>query len=212
MPAPKPPALPPPASPPAAPPSAAEFKPVVPLWAQEPPEPPQGRLVPGSQFHEEEWVMAARMLAQGSTFLQVARAMGCSRTTLWLAYHGSEAFRVRVWWERKALDREAEVRLRSLRSMVAQQIERLVSLGDSATIRWAADRLGLMARFDDDDREPGALREANPQTDDVVQGVLGRPEGPGPKGCVPWTLAPDNDVPDLREPEPARRGRFRREA
>ncbi|MCG5239201.1 transposase family protein [Azospirillum doebereinerae] len=119
-----------------------------PRWAEEPPVPPEGSLVPGSRFAEEQWVMAAGMLARGSSFLHVARALGCSRTTLWRAYYGSQPLRVRVWWERQALNREAELRLSSLRDLVAQQVERLVSAGDPATVRWAADRLGLFAAAD----------------------------------------------------------------
>ncbi|MGA1856720.1 hypothetical protein VH569_12100 [Azospirillum sp. 11R-A] len=115
-----------------------------PLWAEEPPVPSDGSLVPGSQFHEEQWIMAAGMLARGSSFLYVARAMGCSRTTLWRAYYGSKDFRHRVWWERQALRREADLRLSSLRSLVVEQIERLVSSGDPSTVRWLADRLGIL--------------------------------------------------------------------
>ncbi|MBY6263204.1 hypothetical protein EI613_14960 [Azospirillum sp. 412522] len=37
-----------------------------PLWAEEPPVPSEGSLVPGSQFHEEQWIMAAGMLALGN--------------------------------------------------------------------------------------------------------------------------------------------------
>jgi hypothetical protein len=119
-----------------------------PCWAEEPPTPSAGSLVPGSQFHEEQWIMAAGMLARGSSFLHVSRAMGCSRTTLWRAYYGSKDFRHRVWWERQALNREAELRLSSLRILVAEQIERLVSSGDPATVRWLAERLGLFAGLD----------------------------------------------------------------
>ncbi|ALG72437.1 hypothetical protein VY88_32430 [Azospirillum thiophilum] len=120
----------------------------LPHWAEEPPAPASGSLVPGSQFHEEQWIMAAGMLAHGSSFLHVARAMGCSRTTLWRAYYGSKDFRIRVWWEREALNREAELRLASLRALVAEQIERLVSAGDPPTVRWLAERLGLFAGLD----------------------------------------------------------------
>ncbi|CAO3404187.1 hypothetical protein [Azospirillum palustre] len=115
-----------------------------PVWAEEPPVPSDGSLIPGSQFHEEQWIMAAGMLARGSSFLYVARAMGCSRTTLWRAYYGSKDFRHRVWWERQALNREADLRLSSLRSLVVEQIERLVSSGDPSTVRWLADRLGIL--------------------------------------------------------------------
>ncbi|MBP2302073.1 hypothetical protein [Azospirillum picis] len=117
----------------------------LPPWAAEPPEPPEGALVPGSRFHEEQWVMAAGMLARGASFLQVSRSIGCSRTTLWRAYYGSQAFRHRVWWERQSLTRESDLRLASLRGLVAEQVERLVSAGDPATVRWLADRLGMFA-------------------------------------------------------------------
>ncbi|CAO3418119.1 hypothetical protein [Azospirillum doebereinerae] len=130
----------------------------LPRWAEDPPVPPEGSLVPGSRFAEEQWVMAAGMLARGSSFLHVARALGCSRTTLWRAYYGSQALRVRVWWERQALNREAELRLASLRDLVAQQVERLVSMGDPATVRWAADRLGLFGA-------PGAGLHVQPGAD-----------------------------------------------
>jgi AcrR family transcriptional regulator len=110
------------------------------------------------------------MLARGASFQQVARAMGCSRTTLWRAYYGSQPFRVRVWWERQALNREAELRLGSLRAQVTEQIERLVSAGDPGTVRWLADRLGLFAdpRPADprqDDLRPAAPRDDSPRDD-----------------------------------------------
>lgn len=149
-----------------------------PPWAEEPPVAPEGALVPGSRFHEEQWIMAAGMLARGASFQQVARAMGCSRTTLWRAYYGSQPFRVRVWWERQALNREAELRLGSLRAQVTEQIERLVSAGDPGTVRWLADRLGLFAD----------LRPADPRQDDPRQDAS-RP-------AAPRDDSPRDDVPD----------------
>ncbi|WP_391348348.1 hypothetical protein [Azospirillum sp. A23] len=146
-----------------------------PRWAEEPPTPSEGSLVPGSQFHEEQWIMAAGMLARGNSFLQVSRAMGCSRTTLWRAYYGSKDFRHRVWWERQALNREAELRLSSLRILVAEQIERLVTSGDPATVRWLAERLGLFAGLD----TPASKRQTTqpdrqpvPELDDDLSGSL----------------------------------------
>ena len=206
-----------------------------PCWAEEPPVPADGSLVPGSQFHEEQWVMAAGMLARGSSFLNVARAMGCSRTTLWRAYYGSKDFRIRVWWEREALNREAELRLSSLRALVAEQIERLVSAGDPSTVRWLAERLGLFAGLDTprdlpdaksqspglqpprpqdppavtvpelDDDIPGALRERTPPDPRAVAAILARPESAGPKGVYPWTVNPDDPYPNL-PPFPRLRG------
>ncbi|SMF64900.1 hypothetical protein SAMN02982917_3357 [Azospirillum oryzae] len=175
-----------------------------PCWAEEPPVPAEGSLVPGSQFHEEQWIMAAGMLARGNSFLQVARAMGCSRTTLWRAYYGSKDFRLRVWWEREALNREAELRLSSLRALVAEQIERLVSAGDPTTVRWLAERLGLIPgaasgretmRNAHRDIPPRDIPNAGPQPP--------RPEDP-PAVTVPEL---DDDIPGaLRErtpPDPA---------
>ena len=170
-----------------------------PAWAEEPPVPSEGSLVPGSQFHDEQWIMAAGMLARGNSFLQVSRAMGCSRTTLWRAYYGSKDFRHRVWWERQALNREAELRLSSLRILVAEQIERLVTSGDPATVRWMAERLGL---FDGLDR-PASRRQAAEQAEPPAPRPAPRPEDP-PAVTIPEL---DDDIPgDLRErmaPDPA---------
>ncbi len=155
-----------------------------PLWAEEPPVPPEGSLVPGSRFHEEQWIMAAGMLARGASFQQVARAMGCSRTTLWRAYYGSQAFRHRVWWERQALNRESDLRLASLRALVTEQVERLVSSGDPSTVRWLAERLGLFKEFDALDSRDGKGAAAAPPAQSPV---------PQPQ-AAPQT-APDDDAP-----------------
>ncbi|MBK1839489.1 hypothetical protein JHL17_18930 [Azospirillum sp. YIM B02556] len=165
-----------------------------PCWAEEPPVPTEGSLVPGSQFHEEQWIMAAGMLSRGNSFLQVSRAMGCSRTTLWRAYYGSKDFRHRVWWERQALNREAELRLSSLRILVAEQIERLVTAGDPSTVRWLAERLGLFAALDlpaarPQASQPGRAPASNPPP-------APRPDDP-PAVTVPEL---DDDLPgELRE-------------
>ena len=171
-----------------------------PRWAEEPPVPSEGSLVPGSQFHEEQWIMAAGMLARGTSFLYVARSMGCSRTTLWRAYYGSKDFRLRVWWEREALTREAELRLSSLRALAAEQIERLVSAGDPSTVRWLAERLGLFAGLETA-REtvrsaPRDIPDSEPQPLDPQPP---RPEDP-PAVTVPEL---DDDLPGaLRERTP----------
>ncbi|MCG5238429.1 hypothetical protein MCW82_01350 [Azospirillum doebereinerae] len=156
----------------------------LPRWAEDPPVPPEGSLVPGSRFAEEQWVMAAGMLARGASFLHVARALGCSRTTLWRAYYGSQALRVRVWWERQALNREAELRLSSLRDLVAQQVERLVAMGDPATVRWAADRLGLFGA-------PSGAFQSQPATDPPQPPK----PSPAPEAGGFADLKPDRDPP-----------------
>ncbi|CAO3438317.1 hypothetical protein [Azospirillum endophyticum] len=164
-----------------------------PCWAEEPPVPSEGSLVPGSQFHEEQWVMASGMLARGSSFLYVARAMGCSRTTLWRAYYGSKDFRHRVWWERQALNREADLRLSSLRSLVVEQIERLVSSGDPSTVRWLADRLGLL----DGLGAPSVRQQA-----DFATPQPSPPEAPS-AAVVPELSELDDEVPGaIRERTP----------
>jgi hypothetical protein len=170
-----------------------------PIWAEEPPVPPEGSLVPGSQFHEEQWIMAAGMLARGSSFLYVARAMGCSRTTLWRAYYGSKDFRHRVWWERQALNREADLRLSSLRILVAEQIERLVSSGDPATVRWLAERLGLFAGLDIPANKRQASQSDDPPASKPAPKPAPKPEDP-PAVTVPEL---DDDIPGaLRERTP----------
>ncbi|KAA0570603.1 hypothetical protein [Azospirillum sp. Sh1] len=165
-----------------------------PCWAEEPPVPAEGSLVPGSQFHDEQWIMAAGMLARGNSFLQVSRAMGCSRTTLWRAYYGSQDFRHRVWWERQALNREAELRLSSLRVLVAEQIERLVTSGDPATVHWLAERLGLFAGLD----APAGKRAPEPAAEPAPK--------PAPKPADPPAVTVpelDDDIPGaLRERMP----------
>ncbi|CAO3427258.1 hypothetical protein [Azospirillum endophyticum] len=163
-----------------------------PCWAEEPPVPSEGSLVPGSQFHEEQWIMAAGMLSRGNSFLHVSRAMGCSRTTLWRAYYGSKDFRHRVWWERQALNREAELRLSSLRILVAEQIERLVSAGDPSTVRWLAERLGLFTALD----LPATTRQASQPDHPPAPKPAPRPED-SPAVTVPEL---DDDIPgELRE-------------
>ena len=122
--------------------------------------------------------MAAGMLARGSSFLYVARAMGCSRTTLWRAYYGSKDFRHRVWWERQALSREADLRLSSLRSLVVEQIERLVSSGDPSTVRWLADRLGILDGLAAHPAQQPAQPPQTRQPADSVPPEPTRPEDP----------------------------------
>ncbi len=187
-----------------------------PLWAEEPPVPPEGSLVPGSRFHEEQWNMAAGMLARGASFMQVARAMGCSRTTLWRAYYGSQPFRHRVWWERQALNRESDLRLASLRAQVTEQIERLVSAGDPSTVRWLAERLGLFRDADAPDvRDAAAAPPAHasatqPQSapqdapdddmlaaldDDSVPGAIRERTPPDPKAVAAILARPEAEGP-----------------
>lgn len=172
-----------------------------PCWAEEPPVPPEGSLVPGSRFHEEQWIMAAGMLSRGASFQQVARAMGCSRTTLWRAYYGSQPFRHRVWWERQALNREADLRLSSLRDLVTEQIERLVSIGDPGTVRWLAEKLGLLKDF-------GADRPDTAQTSPGNRGpAAAAPDAPAAEmPAAPGPAFDDDSVPgairERRRPEP----------
>ncbi|MBP2315246.1 helix-turn-helix domain-containing protein [Azospirillum soli] len=117
----------------------------LPVELSEPPIPPNGQLVPGSRYSDADWAMAAHRLASGWPVLQVARAMGCHRNTIWRAYYVSRAFRERVEWERACLRREASARLRSLSHVVTAHIENAISKGDMHTIRWLAGQLKLAA-------------------------------------------------------------------
>lgn len=187
-----------------------------PCWAEEPPVPPDGSLVPGSRFHEEQWIMAAGMLARGASFQQVARAMGCSRTTLWRAYYGAQHFRHRVWWERQALNREAELRLSSLRALVTEQIERLVSIGDPGTVRWLAEKLGLLKDFGADRMDAAQTSSSQTSSSQIAPsqtfpsnpaGAPAVPEAPAAEGsAAPGPAFDDDSVPgairERRLPEP----------
>lgn len=141
----------------------------------EPPK-PGGRLVPGSRFPDEQWERAAYMIAAGCAMIQVAKAIGASRATVWRAYTASPDFRTRIWWERQHLIRESKARVRSLRAMVATQIEHAVTRGDMATVRWLADRLGLVAQeaAEAAAADPAAFRgEFAPGPEDVARFAAG---------------------------------------
>ncbi|WP_431860577.1 hypothetical protein [Azospirillum sp.] len=184
---------------------------LLPAWLKEPPTPTSGSLVPGSRFPEEAWVHAAFMLARGASFLQVARSMGCSRTTLWRAYYGSIDFRTRIWWERKILEREARAQLGSLTDMVSQQIRHAVSSGDMATVRWLADRMDFFNQLGrsrplpdspEQDREtpiePIAGALPAPAAHDPPAALIAHlPESDGPRGQFPWTATGIEDQPDF---------------
>ncbi|WP_448188999.1 hypothetical protein [Azospirillum sp. sgz301742] len=158
---------------------------------------PRDRLVPRSRFSDEQWERAAYMIAAGCAMIQVAKAMGASRPTIWRAYTTSPDFRTRIWWERQHLIREAKARVRSLRAMVATQLEHAVSRGDMATVRWLADRLGVVAHeaADTADADPAAFRgEFAPSPDDVAR-FAAEAEQPRPYG-YPF-FAPDDVVAPL---------------
>ncbi|HYG90156.1 MAG TPA: hypothetical protein VD978_28320 [Azospirillum sp.] len=146
----------------------------------EPPKPRSGRLVPGSQFSEEQWERAAYMIAAGCAMMQVAKTMGASRATIWRAYTTSADFRERIWWERQHLIRESKARIRSLRNMVATQLEHAVNRGDMTTVRWLARQLGVVEREKDED--PAAFRgEFAPSPEDVAR-FAAMPEEERPYG------------------------------
>lgn len=173
----------------------------------EPPEPVSGELVPGSHFSNEQWARAAYMIAAGCPYEQVARAVGCNRKTLWRAHHLSPDFRHRIAWERRHFEREARAQIRSLHKMVSTQIEMAVSRGDMRTIRWLADRLGLVARdgmmvppgaaFAAPD--PIAFREEHPPDDAVLAAYAALPEAPHRGGPAPAGAALSLE-PDLCDP------------
>ena len=184
---------------------------MIPAWLKEPPQPKRGSLVPNSRFPEEAWVHAAFMLARGSSFLQVARSMGCSRTTLWRAYYGSQDFRTRICWERKVLEREARAQLGSLTDMVSMQIRHAVTNGDMTTVRWLADRLDVfqtraapraLPETPEHDRETPAEPVAGalppPAADEPPVALIAHlPEADGPLGHFPWTSTGTIEQPDF---------------
>lgn len=144
-----------------------ENNPLLPPELAEPPMPPNGVLVPGSAWTDADWAMAAHRLAAGWPIIQVARAMGCHRTTVWRAYYTSSAFRERIAWERLCLKREAQARLKGLRHLVATQIEKAVANGDMKTTRWLAERLGVIPD-DSDEVEEGFREEREPPVETLA--------------------------------------------
>ena len=160
----------------------------LPVELSEPPIPPNGQLVPGSRYSDADWAMAAHRLASGWPALQVARAMGCHRNTIWRAYYVSPAFRERVEWERACLRREASARLRSLSHVVTAQIEQAINKGDMSTIRWLADRLGLAAL-------PALDSAGQPPGPDIADRAEAIPEAELPES-VPFDWQ-DEFKPDL---------------
>jgi len=146
----------------------------------EPPPPRAGRLVPGSRFSDEDWERAAYMIASGCPMIQVAKTMGASRATIWRAYTTSPDFRTRIWWERQHVLREAKARIRSLRAMVATQLEHAVTRGDMTTVRWLAARLGVLEHDKDDD--PPAFRGQYAPTPEDIARFAAMPEEERPYG------------------------------
>ncbi|MBP2294504.1 hypothetical protein [Azospirillum rugosum] len=166
----------------------------------EPPEPPGGQLVPGSRFSDEQWARAAYMIAAGCPFIQVARTMGCSRSTLWRAYTPSPDFRHRIAWEKRHHEREARQAIRSLHKMVAVQIETAVSRGDMKTVRWAADRLGMMDRYRLDDDDPMGMEKDFSPTAEQAAEMAALPEREHAHRRLPY--GPDDWLdPDIADPD-----------
>lgn len=172
-----------------------------PIELSEPPLSPDGVLVPGSPFPDADWAMAAHRLAAGWPVIQVARALGCHRSTVWRAYHGAPAFRARVAWERACQQREALARLRALGALAVSRIEMALAQGDLTTARWVVERL-CAGRFPEDE----ALTP--PPGPDLPDHAVGRPEErpvlpPEPEQPpLDWM---DEFAPDLPLPRPAAR-------
>ena len=121
----------------------------------------------------------------------ILQAISSSDCPVWRAYYGSKDFRHRVWWERQALNREAELRLSSLRILVAEQIERLVTSGDPTTVRWLAERLGLIPGL-------GSARTASRDSREMgaEEGPDERPRAPRPEDPPTVTVPElDDDLP-----------------
>ncbi|WP_207459853.1 hypothetical protein [Azospirillum sp. SYSU D00513] len=162
----------------------------------EPPTPESGQLVPGSRFTEEQWERATYMIAGGCPFIQVAKTVGVSRTTLWRAYHLAPDFRHRVHWERRNISREAQARVRSLEHMVSVQLEKAVARGEMKTIRWLADRLGVIVPAMPNDTGPDGFREEIPPSDTVMQNFATQPEEERPYGYHPYSPEVIENQPD----------------
>ena len=101
-----------------------------------------------------DWELACCMLASGTSMPEVARELGCSRTTLWRALKDSPELRLRIREERTCLAYESEARLGGLRGRLVMAIEAGVRRGDTRLIIWLAERLRILGReFRRDDPE-----------------------------------------------------------
>lgn len=145
---------------------------------EEPPLSPDGRLVPGSPYPDSDWAMAAHRMAAGWAVVQVARAMGCHRSTIWRAYHAAPAFRARVEWERSCQQREALHRVRALGAMAVARIEMALAQGDLATARWVIDRIAL-GRLPVEERTAGLPPPPGPDVPDEAVGAPPPEHGSG---------------------------------
>lgn len=169
---------------------------------EEPPRPARGALVPGSRFSEVQWARAAYMIAAGCSMMQVAKTMGCTRVTVWRAYNTSPDLRVRIAWERHHLQREARSRIRSLSHMVAMALDRAVMRDDMTTVRWLADRLGVVKDLAKDDpvgdgADPAAFPEGGAPDEAEIAALSALPEQDRPYGY------PDFHPDDTMYPLPA---------
>lgn len=92
----------------------------------------------------EMWRHIARMLAAGQTVRTISLECGLSRTTIWRRLRDNPALREYVKEERARIAFEADARLHGMRREVISGICMAVRHGDMRTIRWLADRLGML--------------------------------------------------------------------
>lgn len=169
---------------------------------EEPPLSPEGQLVPGSAYPDSDWAMAAHRMAAGWAVVQVARAMGCHRSTIWRAYHASPAFRARVEWERACQQREALHRVRALGAMAVARIEMALAQGDLATARWVIDRIAL-GRLPGEERAAGLPPPPGPDVaDEAVGSPPPVPPSPDDGTSVLTAATPPAIPPDELDPTP----------
>ena len=90
-----------------------------------------------------DWRLAAQLLAEGRSTVEVATVLGCSRQTVWRVLRRSPSLRARVAELRRRDRAETGARLLGLREMVVDTIHQAIADGDKRMTRWLADRLGI---------------------------------------------------------------------
>jgi len=98
---------------------------------------------PPAEAGPHDWDLAAAMLAQGAGVCNVARVLGCHRTTVWRRLQRSADFRQRIADLRADVLDEAGAAVDRLRQSVVEGIHREMALGNVRVLLWLADRLGV---------------------------------------------------------------------
>ena len=107
-----------------------------------------GASAPGSRRRADsrpiDWRLGARLLAQGTSVIDTAERLGCSRSALWRRRQRDPVFREWIEDFRAGHPEHAAERIAGLRRTLQEAIEKEVKGGNVRVILWLADRLKLV--------------------------------------------------------------------